>query len=374
MTSRLPHSALIFAVFICVFLNGASEPANSQQKERTAEQVYRNIQVFQGLPAPQLLGAMNFMAGSLGVSCNHCHVPNQFAKDDKPAKQTARQHLQMMRSINEANFKGETVVNCATCHRAEMRPASALVLSENPFSSSVKVADVSEPLPTVDQILDKYIQAIGGRKKTEKLETLTITGTREMRNGTDPASTEELAIYRKAPNKLLMDFKASAGSSLQAFNGTGGWRKFNGRVSPLGGADLVGAKRDADLYKDIKFKDQYVNLVVVGKETIAGRKAFVIEGTFPETFPARAMFGIKSERLYFDIQNGLLVRRSMEFRTPLGQLPEITDYLDYRKSGGMMFPFTVRLSRPPLVVTQKFAEIKVNAPVEDAIFEMPVAK
>ena len=373
--SRWRRGVFILTAFIWVLSNGgALEPAESQQKERTAEQVYKNIQVFNGLPASQLLGAMNFMAGSLGVSCNHCHVPNQFSKDDKPAKQTARQHLQMMRSINDANFKGDTVVNCATCHRAETSPASALVVSENSSAARAKVTEVSASLPTVDQILDKYLQAIGGRKKTEKLETLMIKGTREMRNGTDPASTEELVIYRKAPNKLLMDFKAASGSSSQAFNGTGGWRKFNGRVSPLGGGDLPGAKRDADLYKDINFKDQYVTLVVAGKEMIAGREAFVIEGTFPETSPARVMFGVKSEKLYFDTQSGLLIRRSMEFRTPLGQLPEITDYLDYRKTGGMMFPFTVRLSRPPLVVTQRFAEIKVNAPLEDAMFEMPVAK
>lgn len=55
------------------------------QSEKTTDQAYRNIQVFKGVPASQLLGAMNFMAGALGVSCNHCHTQNQFAKDDKPA-------------------------------------------------------------------------------------------------------------------------------------------------------------------------------------------------------------------------------------------------------------------------------------------------
>src|SRR6476469_1868413 len=68
--------------------------------EKPAEQVYKNIQVFKGLPSSQLLGAMNFMAGSLGVGCNHCHVVNQFAKDDKPTKQTARRMILMMRKIN----------------------------------------------------------------------------------------------------------------------------------------------------------------------------------------------------------------------------------------------------------------------------------
>lgn len=374
MMNRLTHLAiLILGIFVCTILTGTKfvKTAESQEKEKTAEQVYRNIQVFKGVPASQLLGAMNFMAGSLGVSCNHCHVPNQFAKDDKPAKQTARLHLQMMRSINDANFGGNTVVNCVSCHRGQTRPASALVLAQDPFPSAGRVSTSSEPLPTVDQILDKYFQAIGGRKKIVKLETLTMKGTRETRNGTDAPSTEQLEIYRKAPNKLLMNFGASGNSSSQAFNGTTGWRKFNGRVSIIGGPDLLGAKRDADLYKDFNFKEQYPKLVVIGKEKIAKGEAFVIEATFAETNPARAMFGITSERLYFDTQSGFLIRRAMEYQTLLGALPEATDYMAYRKINGIMFPFIIRLSRPPLIVTQSFVEIKINKPIDDVIFEMP---
>ncbi len=168
MMNRLKLIAILLFVgcFCGVFLlGGNSNKLAAQSQEKTAEQAYKNIQVFKGLPASQLLGAMNFMAGSLGVSCNHCHVPNQFAKDDKPAKQIARQHLQMMRAINDANFGGKTVVNCATCHRGETRSASVLTLAQNPFPSADTALKSSESLPTVDQILDKYLQAIGGRKR-----------------------------------------------------------------------------------------------------------------------------------------------------------------------------------------------------------------
>lgn len=385
MLNRLKFIAvLLFAVVLCVGLSGNRGRANNaaaEAQEKTAEQVYKNIQVFKGLPASQLLGAMNFMAGSLGVSCNHCHVPNQFAKDDKPAKQTARQMIQMMRSINDANFERKATVNCTTCHRGEMRPNSALTIAQSSFPSAAAITNSpAGPLPTVDQILDKYIQAIGGAKKIEKLQTLTMTGTREMRNGGDPPAIEQMEIFRKAPDKLLMNFTASGGGSIggsassQAFDGAQGWRRFNGRVSAMGAADLLGAKRDANFYKDFNFKEQYPTLAVIGKETVAGREAFVVEAAFAESHPARTMFGVRTEKLYFDAQSGLLLRRSMEYRTPLGGLPEATDYTDYRKIKGLMFPFTIRLTRPPLVVTQKFSAIKTNAPVADVMFAMPAAK
>lgn len=367
-------AVLILAISIGITLNRSNliESAESQEEERTAEQVYKNIQVFRGLPSSHLIGAMNFMAGSLGVSCNHCHVPNQFGKDDKPAKQTAREHLRMMRVINEANFGGKTVVNCATCHRGGTA-ISSLNLVQDPASAD-KVIGSSEPLPTLDQILDKYLLAIGGRKKIETLRTVTMKGTREMRNGADPSSIEQVEIYRKVPNKLLMNFKTSNTSSSQAFDGASGWRSFNGRINAIGGADLLGAKRDADLYKDFYLKETYPKLVVVGKQKINGRDAYVVHAAFAETHPAKAMFGIEGEKLYFDTQTGLLIRRLMEYQTALGALPEATDYMSYRKVSGLMLPFTIRLSRPPLTVTQKFAEVKINQTVEDAMFQMPKIK
>jgi Photosynthetic reaction centre cytochrome C subunit len=368
-------SVLLLMIAGVVVLNSREliRPAATQANEKTAEQVYKNIQMFKGMPASQLLGAMNFMAGSLGVSCNHCHVPNQFAKDDKPAKQTARQHLQMTRAMNDANFGGKTVINCVSCHRGEARPFAALKIAPISSLENVKAPASPQPLPTVDQILARHVSAVGGSKKLESLITLKLTGTREMRNGGDAPSIEQLEIYRKAPNKLLMSSGAAANSSAQAFNGTIGWRSFNGRVTNIGGPDLLGARRDADFFKDFRIREHYAGLKVIGLDTVDGRDAFVIEARFPEAHPAR-MFGIESEKLYFDAQSGFLIRRYMEYPTPLGLLPEATDYISYRKVNGLMFPFVIRLSRPPLVVSQKFNSIKVNSPVDDVVFEKPVTK
>ena len=92
--------------------------AQDVQHEKSAEQAYKNIQVFNGLPASQLQIVMTFMAGSLGVRCNYCHT-NPFDKDDKPTKQTARRMIQMVFDINRGNFSGRDAVTCYTCHRGQ---------------------------------------------------------------------------------------------------------------------------------------------------------------------------------------------------------------------------------------------------------------
>jgi hypothetical protein len=96
-----------------------------------AEQVFKNIQVLKGIPAGRLLRIMEMgYSRSLGVNCTHCHVVDQWDKDDKPTKPIARDMSKMVQTINNdllkpiKNLKGPNpVVNCTTCHRGQIKPA-----------------------------------------------------------------------------------------------------------------------------------------------------------------------------------------------------------------------------------------------------------
>jgi len=96
-----------------------------------AEQVFKNIQMFKGVPAARLLRIMELgYSRSLGVNCTHCHVVDQWDKDDKPTKPIAREMAKMAQTINNdllkniKNLKGPNpIVNCTTCHRGQTKPA-----------------------------------------------------------------------------------------------------------------------------------------------------------------------------------------------------------------------------------------------------------
>src|SRR5437016_1943252 len=162
----------------------AQEPKTAPSEQKTAEQVYRNIQVLKGTPADQLLGTMNFIAGSLGVACNHCHT-NPFDKDDKPTKQRAREMILMMRKINQENFKGALEVNCSTCHQGKTKPTTTAPLARIDFSKALAptAGESPAPMPSVDELLGKYVQALGGKDKVEKMQTLAMKGSRTDFNG-----------------------------------------------------------------------------------------------------------------------------------------------------------------------------------------------
>ena len=101
------------------------------KEDQPAEAVFKNIKILTGVPAGKLLKIMQIgYSRSLGVSCIHCHVPDQWEKDDKPAKQIARDMSKMARTIifdllrNIDGLKDRTpLINCTTCHRGQLKPA-----------------------------------------------------------------------------------------------------------------------------------------------------------------------------------------------------------------------------------------------------------
>ena len=65
-----------------------------------AEQVFKNVKVLKGIPASELIPAMQFITASLGVKCDHCHAEGHFDSDEKKPKETARKMMAMMFAIN----------------------------------------------------------------------------------------------------------------------------------------------------------------------------------------------------------------------------------------------------------------------------------
>ena len=99
------------------------------QEDKPAADVFKNLQVFKELKAGQIPGIMESWSRSLGTSCRHCHVVDQWAKDDKPEKQIARDMSHMVGEINTnllANIKNLDSKNprimCWTCHEGRVKP------------------------------------------------------------------------------------------------------------------------------------------------------------------------------------------------------------------------------------------------------------
>jgi photosynthetic reaction center cytochrome c subunit len=335
------------------------------QQVKTTEQRYKNIQVFKGLPASELQSMMTFIASSLGVSCNHCHVGGgAFEKDDKPTKQTARRMVQMMRNINDTNFGGKTVVTCNTCHRGSPRPVSVPALTSNATPGAEAggaAATTDASLPSAEQVIDKYVEAIGGKAALASVNTRLVKGSRVNADG----SVVPTEVYQKAPDKVLTIVNYPNVSFFAAFNGTDGWSGDSRGAGEITKELLILTKRDSEFFFGARFSQLYTGMSLAGKQKVGEQEAYVVNATSPEG---------GTESLFFDTRTGLLLQRHVEVKTPLGSYPFQIKYEDYRVVDGIKLPFALHWSRPGLQWSRKITEVKHNVPIEDSKFNPPPAR
>ena len=345
--------------------SGVPQTTNAPGPKKTEEQ-FKNILVLKGLPADQLIPSMQFITASLGVECEFCHVQGAFEKDDKKTKQTARKMMEMMFAINKDNFDGRREVTCYSCHRGNSDPVSTpLVMPEKPkpeMSEARKEgAEAKEAKgPAADQLVDKYLKAVGGAAAIDKVTSRVMKGTITFGDRNIP-----IDIYSKDPDMRISFTHTPDGDSITAFDGHEGWLGMPGRpVREMHGPDIDAAAMDADLHFPAHLKEIFSEVKVQGMEKIGDHEAYLVVGQREGKTPLR---------LYFDEKSGLLLRLVRFGETPLGRLPTQIDYADYREAGGVKIPFRWTLARPSGRFTIQVSEVKPNVPVDDAKFVRPPA-
>jgi photosynthetic reaction center cytochrome c subunit len=331
---------------------------------RSSEDVFKNIQVLKGVPSDQLVPAMQFMASSLGVECSFCHVAGHFEKDEKKPKQTARKMMQMMFALNSDSFSGQRVVTCYSCHRGSPVPIGTPLLASE--SQKESRADGSGPqelptnLPTVSQLLDRYIEALGGSDAIQKISS-------RVQNGSISISGQSLRVevFVESPQRWALVRHLPEGDSIAAFNGQAGWFAVPGRPPrDMHPAEIEAARMDADLQFPLHIQSFFPELRVEYPEKVRDREAFVLIGIRE---------GHLAAKLCFDEESGLLVRVIRYGDSPLGPNPSQIDYSEYRAVDSVQVPFRIILSQPEGSSTIQFDEVRQNGQISDAVFVRPPA-
>jgi photosynthetic reaction center cytochrome c subunit len=341
----------------------SSQPSGRAATPQTAEQVYKNIQVLKGVPADQLIPAMQFITASLGVQCDFCHLENAFEKDDKETKQTARKMMRMMFAINKDNFDGHREVTCYTCHRGEHKPVMTPIISGEESKSAsgenMQHADSTDAsLPGADQILGKYMKAVGGAESAARISTRIQKGTLTV--GSEHFPVEVLA---KPPFKRVTTVRFPGGDSVTGVNRDEGWLSTPGRaVHEMSPAEMDAARLDAELFFPSSLQQVFKDLHVQPKAQVNGHDTYVVLGMQDNQPPVQ---------LYFDEESGLLVRVVRYVETPLGRNPTQIDYADFREEGGVKTPFRWTVARPNGRFTIQIEQMQQNVPLEDSKFAKP---
>jgi len=327
-------------------------------EQKTAEQVFKNIQVLKGTPADQLQTGMQFISNSLGVECEFCHVQGAFDKDDKKTKQTARKMIEMQMAINKSHFNGDREVTCYSCHHGAEHPAGIpIIADEEPKRPQIPAEDAA--LPSADQIIDKYIQAVGGAEAIQKITSRVQKATVSFGERQFPAE-----VVSKAPNKRISTVHTPNGDNITAFDGHAGWLGNPGGRPPrdMNAQENDAISFDATFYLPLEIKKMFTQLRVRPADKIGSHEVYQVIGTSP---------GKPPQRMFFDKVSGLLMRTVRYAESPLGRNPTQVDYAEYRQDSGVRLPFQWTVARPLGRFTIQVSEIQQNVPVDDKKFEKP---
>jgi photosynthetic reaction center cytochrome c subunit len=396
----------LLAVPATLFAQG--DPTSQEMNGKTAGEFYKNIKVIKDIPAIDVHPAMEYISVSLGVGCGYCHDVRHFDNDDKPTKRSARNMMQMMFALNATVFNGRREVTCYTCHRgaaiaASTQPFSGEKLSNTPpspdsFPALVvpnlvlnsdmgpvrpepgavrppgRTGEAKAPvtLPSVDEIFEKYTQALGGTEAIQHASTLVEKGTVQMKipnppgvQGPPAIGNPPAEIDRKAPDKALAIIQLPSGPNMLGYDGSIAWIRANAVREQTGGEAAV--DRDwAQFIPGMKFEENHTNVRVAGTDRVGVRDAYVVTGVGSD--------GSAIDRLYFDTQTGLLLRSVTNMISVLGSYPVETFFEDYREAAGLQVPYTIREVGPEGDRVFKWDRVDVNAPVEDSRFTMPAPK
>lgn len=215
--------------------------------------------------------------------------------------------------------------------------------------------------PTVDQIIDRCIAAIGGRAAIEKLTTRASMGTIEV-----PAMqlSGTVLIHEKAPDKTLQVVLIHGNAFRQGFDGKAGWSDDPADgTRVLSGIALDESRRDADFFHPLHLHQIYPKLTFAGQEKIGDRDAYVLEGTADgESEP---------DKMYFDTRSGLALRIVSHRHTPDGEADLQEDFQDYRPVDGVQLPFTIIQTGGSSDFTIHMGEIHHGVSLDDSEFAPP---
>ena len=231
-------------------------------------------------------------------------------------------------------------------------------------NSGAQAAAASAPaLPTAQQILDHYTQAIGGRAAWEKLNSRVSRGTVRI-EGIEGTGT--LLEYEKAPNIQLSTMTLQNGYVYRdGYDGKAGWEQDpTGKVKDLKGAREADRSALSDFYSEINLGKIYPHPKMIGQKTADGRLAYVVEACVP---------GGQQRLLYFDAESGLLFRTDV-FENPLSPTPTIVERQDdYRDVDGIKYPFRGSVQGRGVNIQFRITSLHHNVSITDDEVARPLA-
>ncbi len=217
---------------------------------------------------------------------------------------------------------------------------------------------------SVDDIINQYIAARGGKDKLEAIKSLHLEGTREMMG-----NEVDVKVTKVQSQLSRVDFQVGGNDGYTIVTPEKGWMYIPMRsdeVQEIPAERLKTMQDQLDIVGPlVDYAAKGYKATLLGKDTVKGNEAWKIQLTDSAG---------KSNTYLIDTKTNLLVQTrvltSMGMRNNNQQVEVVTDYSDYKDVDGVMFPQTITTEGSGMGAgAMMFDTIKINQPVDPALYK-----
>ena len=209
---------------------------------------------------------------------------------------------------------------------------------------------------TAQTVLDKYINAIGGKEKLNSVKDKKV-----ILKGEVQGLQLTLEIYQKVPNKYYQKLDAGVMKQESWFDGEKGKQAAMGRETPIEGEMLESMKVSAVMNIELHLAELGITPELVGIEQIDGKDAYKIVLTLSNG---------KQMTYYYDVETGYSAKQITTVDTPQGSFTSTITFNDFRDVNGIKYPYELTQSMGPQVISLKVESIEYNSGLDDSIFQI----
>ena len=209
----------------------------------------------------------------------------------------------------------------------------------------------------VQQIIENYLQALGGRDRLEEIKDIT-----QVMKASMQGLELQITSIRKAPN---MSFESVTAGEMELqkmlFNGTSGVEVVQGQSKPLDEKKIQESMVESRIVPEISYEDLGVKLTLTGLEKVGEEDTYAVEIEQPSG---------KTSYAYFSKESGLKLKESTTMETPQGSFTQSVEYQDYQEIDGVKFPHKAKIGMGPQVMEAEVVNIELNTGVSDDVFKV----
>jgi tetratricopeptide (TPR) repeat protein/outer membrane lipoprotein-sorting protein len=342
--------------------NGEISQYSKEHAALIREQLLQSIKLSSNYaPAHYLLALVNFVSGE---RLDEAQEMAEKAQRLSPANKNYAELVEDIKQYRAGNtiahgrrepIKGEAIAEPQRTTTSRMLGGESGPVAINDGRN----VDSSGSLPTVDELINKYVQALGGAA-INAITSRVVKGTLDI-VGVSRGGTFE--TYTLSPDKGLSILKPGPTDTIKVgYNGRVGWMQTPAGVRILKGAELESVQSEADFYAILDLKDSYEKMTLRGKSKIGYREVYVID-----LQPASGA----ADRMFMDAETYLPVRLNSSRMQGGVSVPVEIYFDDWREANGLKAPYTVTVSSGKRTMTLTVKEIQYNIPVDARIFEKP---